>query len=130
MDHYICLFHGCIGKVIQEHTNLNALLVHFQERRTDRVILVAFEKLLREPVDEARVVVALQLRAIRADALHLYSRSPRGSEPCNPTRARTDRGLVLRQSATRGFFDVDQNHFTRRFETDDKDLWAMSCICE
>lgn len=53
------------------HTYLYALLVHLEERRAHRVVRVPAEKLLREPLVEAGVVLLLQLGTVVTDAVHV-----------------------------------------------------------
>lgn len=53
-------------------TNLNTLLINFEERRTCRIIGLAAQEFLSKPSIEACIIVLFQLIAILPNAVHLF----------------------------------------------------------
>lgn len=54
----------------QKGTHLYALLINFEQWSTQRIVRIAFQKSIGEPVVEAVVVILLELRTVFTDAVH------------------------------------------------------------
>lgn len=68
-DDEMCRFINMLSAQ-QKGTHLYALLINFEQWSTQRIVRIAFQKSIGEPVVEAVVVILLELRTVFTDAVH------------------------------------------------------------